>query len=141
MRITTCLTSAMVPLQPSGSALDAAELPPTAAAAGPRLQPAVTAAAAPSPVYCRNRRRLRPGTNLGPGCRGDPAAPCARSRGSSELAILVLPPRFMFVSHAWHRAKPVTDHKHPSRVGLLWPVRSFTDFLPPVARRHGRREH
>src|ERR1700738_42406 len=91
MRITTCLTSAMFPPQPSGSALDAAELPPTAAAAGPRLHPAVTAAAAPSPVYCRNRRRLRPGTDIAPGRRGDPAAPCACSRGSSELVILVYP--------------------------------------------------
>src|SRR5579862_8185276 len=91
MRITTCLTSAMVPLQPAGSAPDAAELPPAAAAAFPRLHPAVTAAAAPSPVYCRNRRRLRPGTDRGPGSRGDPAALCACSRGSSELAILVYP--------------------------------------------------
>src|SRR5580693_1437059 len=119
MRITTCLRSAMVPLQPFGSALDAAELPPAAAAAGPRLQPAVTAVAAPSPVYCRNRRRLRPGTDIGPGCRGDPAAPCTCSRGSSELVILVLPLGSCSCPARGCGAKPVTDHKHPSRVGVL----------------------
>src|ERR1700722_585786 len=90
MRITTCLTSAMVPLALCGSAVDAAELP-APAARGPPLQPAATAAAAPSPVYCRNRRRLRPGANVGPGCRGDPVAPCPCSRGSSEFVILGWP--------------------------------------------------
>src|SRR5580693_1959371 len=113
MRITTCLTSAMVPLQPSGSAVDVAELPP-AAAAGPPLQPAVTAAAAPSPVYCRNRRRLKPGPDIGPGCRGDPAAPVARSRGSSELVILVLPPRFRLVPGAWPRRQ--AGHSPPGSI-------------------------
>src|SRR6516164_480237 len=100
MRITTCLTSAMVPLQPSGSALDAAERSATAAR-GPPLQLAVTVAAAPSPAYCRNRRRLIPGADLRTGCRDDPVAPCTCSRGSSETVILGLSPRFMFVCPAW----------------------------------------
>src|SRR5260370_37937987 len=108
----------MVPLQPSGSALDAAELPPIAAR-GPSLQPAVTAAAAPSPVYCRNRRRLRPGTDIGPGCRGDPAAPRACSRGSSELVILVYPLGSCSCPALGTGAKPATAHKHPSRIGVL----------------------
>src|SRR5579863_2394453 len=86
MRITTCLTSAMVPLQPSGSAAAAAALRP-AAARGPPLQPAVTAAAAPSPVYCRNRRRLRPGANPWPACRDDPLAPGPCACDSSALLI------------------------------------------------------
>ena len=68
MRITTCFTSAMVPLQPFGSALAAAELPSTAAPAGAALRPAAVTAAAPSPVYCRKRRRLKPGANRRPGC-------------------------------------------------------------------------
>src|SRR5438309_756635 len=109
MRITTCFTSLMVPLQPLGSALDAAEPPPIAAAAGPPLIPAVAAAAAPSPVYCRKRRRLRPGANSRLGCRGDPAAPFARSRGSSELVI--------FHPHGRSGADPVIDRKHPARAG------------------------
>ena len=51
MRITTCFTSAMVPLQPLGSALAAAEVPRTLASATPPPTPAAAAAAAvPSAV-------------------------------------------------------------------------------------------
>ena len=70
MRITTCFTSAMVPLQPLGSALAAAELPRTLATAGPPVTPAAAAAAVPSAVYCRKRRRVTPGTTGWPGCHG-----------------------------------------------------------------------
>src|SRR5580693_4869778 len=59
MRITTCFTSATVPVHPLGSVLAAAELPPAPAAAVQPVAP-IAAAAAPSPVYCRKRRRLTP---------------------------------------------------------------------------------
>src|SRR5208282_6584628 len=93
MRITTCFRSAMVPLQPLGSALAAAERPAALAAAGPPLAPAAAAAAAPSAVACRKRRRLTPGTTSRPGCRGDPVTPCACSRDLSESVTLVHPLR------------------------------------------------
>src|ERR1700722_15981808 len=108
MRITTCLTSAMVPLELSGSALDAAELP-AEAARGPPPQPAVPAAAAPSPVYCRNRRRLRPGANLGPGCgcgvtcppgRAGPLVPGTYGRGHAGLRVQDGPGRTPRPGHA-----------------------------------------
>src|SRR5277367_5640989 len=61
MRITTCCTSAMVPVHPLGRVgLAAAELPPPPAAAVQPVAP-IAAAAAPSTVYCRKRRRLTPG--------------------------------------------------------------------------------
>ena len=52
MRITTCFTSAMVPLQPLGSALAAAEPPRTLASAipPPAATPAAAAVAVPSAV-------------------------------------------------------------------------------------------
>src|ERR1700733_883160 len=90
MRITTCFTSAIVPVQPLGSGLAAAALPPTAAAAVPPLTPTAAAAAAPSPVYCRKRRRLTPGSTGRPGCHNGPLAPCAWSCELSELVILAV---------------------------------------------------
>src|SRR5579859_1734209 len=120
MRITTCLTSAMVPLKVSGSAVDAAgRLAVAGPARGPPLQPAVTAAAAPSPVYCRNRRRLRPGANPWPAGRGDHAAPGGGLRASSELVIAGVSPRFGFASHggqwrqAGHWPPASTPHRRP----------------------------
>src|ERR1700722_16932916 len=80
MRITTCFRSAMVPVQPLGNALAATVL----AAAVPPLRPAA-AAAAPSPVACRKRRRLRPGTI------GDPVASCMCSRWLSGLVTMLHP--------------------------------------------------
>jgi hypothetical protein len=68
---------------------DDAELRATLAAAEPPLTPTVAAAAAPSPVACRKRRRLKPGGIRRSGCRADPVAPGACSRGSSELVIAV----------------------------------------------------
>ena len=50
MRITTCFTSAMVPVQPLGSALAAVEPPRTLAAATPPVAPTAAAAAVPSAV-------------------------------------------------------------------------------------------
>src|SRR5579863_1165707 len=91
MRMTTCFTSAMLPLQPLGSVRDAADLATVLAAAAPPARPAAAAAAAPSPVACRKRRRLRPGTIGRPGCHADPVGPCGCSRECSELVIL-LPP-------------------------------------------------
>src|SRR5580704_5300269 len=89
MRITTCFRSAMVPLQPLGSTLAAAEVRAVLAAAGP---PTPTAAAAlPSAVYCRKRRRLTPGTTGWPGCHTDPVAPWACSRGLSVLVMRLRP--------------------------------------------------
>src|SRR5271155_5556832 len=115
MRITTCFTSAMDPVQPAGSAaLADAERPATLAAAGPPVTPAAAAAAAPSPVYCRKRRRLRPGTASRSGGRGDPAPPCACSRGSSELVIAVSVLSVQVVApRVGDGAEPAPDHKHP----------------------------
>src|ERR1700728_1102485 len=88
MRITTCFTSAMVPLQPLGSALPAADLRAALAAAAPPTPTAAAAAAAlPSAVYCRKRRRLTPGTTGWPGCHTGPVGPCGCSRELSELVI------------------------------------------------------
>lgn len=103
MRITTCLMSRMVPLKPCGSAVDAA--------AGPALMPAAAAPAAPSPVACRNRRRLRP---------------CACSRGSSELVIgvpiLLVHVVSLTVStqSAFGNGRTCCDTFVPSRRCLVW---------------------
>src|SRR5579871_7075433 len=91
MRITTCFTSAMVPLQPLGSALAAVLPRSTLAAVGPPPRPAAAAAATPSPVACRNRRRLTPGPAHRPGRRADPGVACGCSRELSELVMLLHP--------------------------------------------------
>src|ERR1700677_3352128 len=88
MRITTCFRSEMVPVKPAGSGLAAADRRTVLAAAVPPGRPMVAAAAAPSPVACRKRRRLTPGTIGRPGCHDDPVSPCSRS---GEFAILIHP--------------------------------------------------
>src|SRR5690348_3212865 len=115
----------MVPLESRGSAADAAAPRSTAAAAGPAPMPAAAAAAAPSPVACRNRRRLRPGANRRPGCC-DPVAPCACSRGSSELVIgvLILLIHVVFLTAstqpAFGNGRTCCDKFAPSHRCLVW---------------------